>query len=383
MLRAYKTEVKLSPQQFNKLNRTIGTCRYVYNVYLGKSKEHYETTGEFLTGYNFSKWLNNVHTKKYDQWIKEVSSKAVKQSIMNAEKAYKNFFAGRAKFPKFKKKKNQDVKAYFPKNGKTDWTIERHRVKVPTFGWIRLKEYGYIPQNSLVKSGTLSIKAGRVYVSVLCEIEEVPKDQPQGEGVGIDLGIKTFAVVSDGQVFENINKTKRVKKLEKKLRREQRSLSRKYESKKKGGEAATKGSNITKNILRVQRLHQTLANIRKEHALLTITSVVKTKPQYITVEHLNVKGMMKNRHLTKAIAKQGFFGFRVWLNNLCTKHGIELREVGQFYPSSKKCSACGAVKTKLSLSERVYECDCCGTKIDRDFNAAINLKNALEYAVLT
>lgn len=379
MRKAYKTEVKLSFEQLSKLKQTIGTCRYVYNLYLSESNSYYETTGKFLSGYEFSKWLNNVHSKECDQWIKEVSSKAVKQSIMNGEKAYKNFFAKRSGFPKFKKKKKQDVKAYFPKNNRTDWTIERHRVKVPTLGWVRLKEYGYIPKDADVKSGTLSIVADRVYISVLCEVDDCDKPVPKNAGVGIDLGLKTFAVVSDGQTFKSVNITK----LEKKLRREQRSLSRKYESKKKGGESAARGSNITKNILRVQRLHHKLANKRKEHALQVINAVVKTKPQYITVERLNVKGMMKNRHLSKAIAKQGFFEFKVWLTSLCKKHGIELREVGPFYPSSKKCSACGAVKVKLSLSERTYNCEECGFVLDRDLNAAINLRSALEYAVLT
>ncbi len=159
MKKAFKTEIILNPSQTDKMNRTIGTCRYVYNLYLTTNQIHYEEHGKHLSGYDFSKWLNNYHSKKKEfKWIKEVSSKAIKQSIMNGEKAYRNFFKGISKFPRFKKKKNQDVKAYFPKNNQTDWTIERHRVKIPTIGFVQLKEYGYLPVNAFVRSGTVSNK---------------------------------------------------------------------------------------------------------------------------------------------------------------------------------------------------------------------------------
>ena len=161
--KAYKTEILLDEKQIQKVHQTIGVCRYVYNLYLSAAQKHYKETGKHFSGFDFSKWLNNVHTKQTDLWIKDVSSKAVKQSIMNGDKAFKNFFKGLAKFPKFKKKKNQDVKAYFPKNNPTDLLVERHRVKIPTLGWIRLKEYGYIPSKVKVSSCTVSQKAGHYY----------------------------------------------------------------------------------------------------------------------------------------------------------------------------------------------------------------------------
>lgn len=385
MMRAFKTELKMGEEQVGRLKRIVGVCRYLYNLYLQKAKEHYESTGKFLSGYEFDKWVNNVHSRIPEYaWIKEVSSKARKKSIMNGDRAFRNFFSGKSKYPKFKKKKDQDVKTYFPKNHVTDWTIERHRVKIPTFGWVRLKEFGYIPVDAVVKSGTISIKADRIYVSVLCELSEKQHHTTlTGSGIGVDLGIKDFAIFSDGRVFENNNKKGAVRKIRKKLRREQRSLSRKYESKKKGGESATNGSNIQKNVLRVQKLHQRLSNIQKEYILSVVNSVVKTKPQYITVEDLNVRGMMKNRHLSKAIANQCFHTFKLWLSNQSRKYGIELRKVDRFFPSSKKCSLCGSVKKKLSLSERVYHCECCGLELDRDLNAAINLRYAEEYTILT
>ncbi|MFT8320630.1 MAG: transposase [Bacillus sp. (in: firmicutes)] len=385
MKKAYLIEMKPTAEQIVKIHQTIGVCRYVYNLYLSKNKEMYEKEGKFISGYDFSKWLNNFHTKEQDQWIKAVSSKAVKQAIMNGDRAFKRFFKGLSQFPRFKKKKNQDVKCYFPKNNKTDWTVERHRVKIPTIGWTRLKEFGYIPKDTIVKSGTLSRKAGRYYVSVLCEVpEKIQLPSRNQGGIGIDLGISTFAMCSNGDIHKNINKTRRVKTIEKKLKREQRSLSRKYENlKKKRGESATKRrANINKNILRVQKLHVRLANRRLEHVKSVVNDVVKTKPRYITVEDLHVKGMMKNRHLSKAVAQQCFYTFHTWLKAKCKEYGIELRQVDRFYPSSKLCSCCGQKKVDLKLSDRVYECNC-GHVMDRDVNASINLLQAKQYTILT
>ncbi len=274
---------------------------------------------------------------------------------------------------------------YFPKNNKTDWTIERHRVKIPTIGWVRLKEFGYIPKEVMVKSGTVSHKAGSYYVSVLCEVETPkPKTELNKTGIAIDLGIKDFAVRSDGETHFNINKTPKVKKLEKKLKREQRSLSRKYENlKKKRGEfAAKRRTNLDKNILRVQKLHIRLSNIRLEYVKSIVNDVVKTKPRFITIEDLHVRGMMKNRHLSKAIAQQCFYAFKTWLKAKCIQNSIELRQVDRFYPSSKLCSTCGEKKVNLKLSDRVYRCSC-GNTLDRDKNASINLLQAKEYTILT
>ncbi|ADY22447.1 transposase [Bacillus paranthracis] len=385
MKRAYLIEIKPTTEQVSKIRQTIGVCRYVYNLYISKNKEAYESDGKFLSGYDFSKWLNNIHAKECDQWIKEVSSKAVKQAIMNGDKAFKRFFKGLSKFPRYKKKKKQDVKCYFPKNNKTDWTVERHRVKIPTIGWTRLKEYGYIPKNATVKSGTVYQRAGRYYISILCEVKEVkPNSILNAVGIGIDFGIKDFAVRSDGKTHKNINKTVQVKKIEKRLKREQRSLSRKFENIRKRGEQSVtnKRANIDKNILRVQQLHARLANIRLAYVKSIVNDVVKTKPMFITVEDLNVKGMMKNKHLSKAVAQQCFYAFKTWLSTKCREYGIELRQVDRFYPSSKICSCCGQKKSDLKLSDRVYTCDC-GNVMDRDLNASINLLQAKKYTILT
>ncbi len=384
--KAYKTEIKPTEEQIIKIHRTIGVSRFIYNFYIAHNKEVYEKEKKFVSGMDFSKWLNNEYIpSNVDKlWIKEVSSKSVKQAIMNGEKAFKKFFKGEAGFPKFKKKKNQDVKAYFPKNNKTDWTIERHRIKIPTLGWVRLKEYGYIPANGRITSGTVSQKADRYYVSVLVEEDIQVNNKPHSEGIGIDLGLMDFAICSDGLTKKNINKTKTVKKAEKKLKREQRKLSRKHENlklrnKKEKGEATRQ--NIQKQIVKVQKLHQRLTNIRTDYINKTVSELIKQKPSFITIEDLNVRGMMKNRHLAKAVAQQKFYEFRIKLISKAKQNNIEIRIVDRFYPSSKTCSCCGNIKKDLKLSDRVYKCDNCNTSIDRDLNASINLANAKEYKI--
>lgn len=380
--RAYKIEINPTQEQKIKIHQTIGVSRFIYNFYIAHNKEVYEKEGKFISGMDFSKWLNNEYIPNNQdmKWIKDVSSKAIKQAIMNGDKAFKEFFNGKKRFPKFKKKKNQDVKAYFPKNNKTDWTIERHRVKIPTFGWIRLKEFGYIPTNSIVKSGTLSQKADRYYVSILVEEDYIKVSKPTNEGVGIDLGVKEFAICSNKDKFKNINKTSTVRKVEKKLKREQRKLSRKYESLKVRNKNIKEGSttrqNIQKQVVKVQKLHQRLTNIRTDYINKTVSSIIEQKPSYITIEDLAVSNLMKNKHLSKAIASQKLFEFRT----KCKKNNIELRVVDRFYPSSKTCSQCEKIKKDLKLSDRVYNCSC-GLSIDRDLNASYNLKNAKKYKI--
>jgi len=283
-------------------------------------------------------------------------------------------------FPNFKKKGKSDVKMYFVKNNPKDCRCERHRLNIPTLGWVRLKEKGYIPTTKdgwKIRSGTISIEAGRYYVSVIVEIPDIKITNNSNDGIGIDLGLKDFAIVSNGKTYKNINKSAKIKKLEKRLRREQRCLSRKYENLKKG-ESTQK--NIQKQKLKVQRLHHKIYNIRTDYINKSIAEIVKTKPSYITIEDLNVSGMMKNRHLSKAIASQKFHEFRTKLKYKCDQNGIELRVVDKWFPSSKMCHCCGAIKKDLKLSDRIYRCNC-GYIEDRDLNAALNLRDALTYKV--
>ena len=383
LLKSFKTEINPTEEQKARIRKTIGTCRYVYNFYLGHNKALHDDGEKFMTGKSFSLWLNNEYIPDNPDktWIREVYSKAVKKSIEDGCAAFTRFFKHQSDFPKFKKKGKSDVKMYFVKNNPKDCQCERHRLKIPTLGWVRIKEKGYIPTTKdgyMIRSGTVSVKAGRFYVSVLVEIPDINIDNNSNEGIGIDLGLKDFAIVSNGKTYRNINKSAGLKKLEKQLIREQRSLSRKYENLKKG--ESTQRANIQKQKLKVQKLHHKMDNIRTDHINKTIAEIVKTKPSYITIEDLNVKGMMKNRCLSKAVASQKFYEFRTRLKAKCDENGIELRVADRFYPSSKTCHHCGSVRKNLKLSDRIYRCEC-GYVADRDLNAALNLKDAKTYRI--
>lgn len=369
----------------------MGVCRWLYNQYLFKNNELYtlfkngKITKDkaFISANNFDKYINN-EIKILDEykWINNCGSKARKKAIQNAETSYKRFFKGISNFPKFKKKNKQNIGLYFPKNNKTDWKVERHRINIPTLKWVRIKEYGYIPINSKIINGTVSKKCNRYYVSVTVE-EYNNITIEYSKGIGIDLGVKDFAICSNKQTFININKTQKIKKLEKQLKRDQRRLSRKYESfklrnKNKKGEATRQ--NIQKQIIKVQKLHQRLTNKRTDYINKVVNEIVKTKPFYITIEDLNISGMMKNKHLSKAISQQKFYEFRNKLKNKCDLFGIELRIVDRFYPSSKLCHNCGQIKSDLKLSDRIYKCDC-GYEEDRDYNASLNLRDAKKYKI--
>lgn len=383
MKRRFLTEILLTPQQQDKFFKTRGTCRFVYNMFLAQNQEWYKQGKKYMSARDFSVWLNNEYIPNNPDkaWIKDVYSKAVKQSLENAHIAYTRFFKGQSKFPKFKKKGRDEPKMYFVKNNKTDCICERHRIKIPSLGWVRLKEKGYIPTTKngyIVSSGTIDYAAGKFYISALMEIPDKQKNNNINDGIGIDLGIKDLATVSDGSTYKNINKTARVKKLEKKLKREQRKLSRKYENKKKGG--VTQSKNIQKQIEVVQKIYHTLANIRDNYIKITVNEIVKIKPSYITIEDLNVSGMMKNKHLSKAVQQQKFYQFRQVLTQKCKENNIELRVVDRWFPSSKICNCCGQIKKDLKLSDRIYKCDC-GYVKDRDFNASLNLRDAKIYKV--
>ncbi len=336
-----------------------------------------------MSSSQFRVWLNNEYLPSHPEysWIKEAYSKSVTQAVNNGQIAFTKFFNHKSAFPKFKKKGKSDVKMYFVRNNPKDCHCERHRIKIPSLGWVRIKEKGYIPTTKagyVIKSGHVSIKADRYYVSVLIEIPDNRITSHSSEGIGIDLGLKDFAIVSDGKTYKNINKSAKLKKLEKKLAREQRGLSRKYENLKKGG--STQKKNIQKQKLKIQKLHQRIDNIRTDYINKIIAEIVKTKPSHITIEDLNVSGMMKNRHLSKAVASQKFYEFKTKLLAKCRENGIELRIADRWFPSSKTCHCCKHIKKDLKLSDRVFKCDC-GYIEDRDFNAALNLRDATTYEV--
>ena len=383
LLKSFKTEINPTEEQKVKIRKTIGTCRFIYNFYLAHNKELHESGKKFMSSSRFRVWLNNEYLPNHPEysWIKEAYSKSVTQAVNDGQTAFTRFFNHKSAFPKFKKKGKSDVKMYFVRNNPKDCLCERHRIKIPSLGWVRIKEKGYIPTTKdgyVIKSGHVSIKADRYYVSVLVEIPDKRIVSNSSKGIGIDLGLKDFAIVSNGKTYKNINKSAKLKKLEKKLIREQRSLSRKYENLKKG--ESTQKRNIQKQRLKIQKLHHRIDNIRTDYINKTIAEIVKTKPSYITIEDLNVSGMMKNRHLSKAVASQKFYEFKTKLQAKCKENGIELRIVDRWYPSSKTCHCCKNIKKDLKLSDRLFRCDC-GYIEDRDFNAALNLRDATTYEV--
>ena len=390
MFISYKTEINPTDKQANKIIQSIGICRWLYNEYIAYNIRRYklymrgyldEHQKHFISGNDFSKYVNNVLKKKEEfEWILLCGSKAQKKAIMNAEKAFKRFFQKKSGFPRFKKKNGQNTKIYFPKNGKGDWIIERHRVKIPTFGFVCIKEFGYLPVNGKVVSGTISQHADRFYVSVIVDVPKRKYVKPRKKPIGIDLGIKDFAILSDGTKYRNINKDIKVKRLKKQLSRAHRRLARKLVDKKKRGVTAL-DANIKKSILKIQKLYAMLDFIRTNYENQIINDIVKQEPSHITIEDLNISGMMKNRHLARAIGECRFYGFRTKLTQKCCERGIEVRVASTFYPSSKKCHKCGNVKKDLKLSERTYVCDVCGYTIDRDVNAAKNLRDAKEYQI--
>ena len=382
-MKTYKLELKLTDAQKRKVNESMGICRFLYNEYIATNELLFEqyrlgnSDKKWMSGMDFDKYVNNKLCKQLG-WIKNCGSKARKKAILNCELAFKKFFKKKTGFPKYKKR-NDQVGLYFPKNNTTDFTLERHRIKVTTIGVVRIKEFGYLPLNSVVKSGVITKETDRYFISILTETKpQTTNKQNLNIGLGVDLGLKDFAIISDKTIFKNINKTAKLKKIEKSLRRQQRSLSRKQEKNKKNG--GGHANNLKKNILKVQRLNYRLKNKRVEYVKNVVNSLVSKSPQFITIEDLNVRGMLKNRHLSKAISKQNFYYFRLFLTQQCKKNNIELRIVNRFFPSSKTCNCCGQIKADLKLSDRLYKCNC-GYTEDRDLNAAYNLRDCSIYKI--
>ena len=385
MYKSIKIELKLTNEQKIQVNKTIGVERFIYNEYIKYNQEQYELGNKFVSAFEFSKYINNVYlpSNPDKKWIKDVSSQSVKQAMIYGEKAFKNFFKGLSGFPVFKKKGKNELGAYFVKNNKKDFEFYRHKIKIPTLKFVRVKEYGYIPKNANIKSGTISKIADRYFLSVVIEVEDTIKaTNTNTKGLGVDLGIKDTAICSDGRIFKNINKTKKIKKIKKKIKREQRKMSRSVEYSKTNKIKLKECKNFNKKKLKVQRLFYKLNCIRDDYNNKMVDEITRTKLKYITIENLKVSNMMKNKHLSKAIQEQNFYTIRTKLINKCKERNIELRLVDTFYPSSKTCSCCGEIKKDLKLNNRIYKCSNCGLEIDRDYNASINLEKAQVYKVI-
>lgn len=379
MVKAIKVMLVPNNVQNSKMFQYAGAARFAYNWALAREKENYEKGNKFISDSELRKEFTRLRNSDGYAWLQNVSNNVTKQAIKDACAAYKNFFKGLQKYPRFKSKKKSMPK-FYQDNIKIKFTdthvkfegfSSSKKANKQKLNWVRLAEHGRIPIDVKYMNPRISFDGLNWWISVCVEFPDC-KESLSDEGIGIDLGIKDLAICSDANKYKNINKSKTIKKLEKRKRRLQRSVSRKYEQNKKKGKYC-KTCNIVKNEKLLLKVNHRLTNIRKNYLNQTTSEIVNRKPRFICIEDLNVSGMMKNRHLSKAIQEQGFYEFRRQLEYKCNNNGIQLIVADRFYPSSKLCSCCGKIKKDLKLSDRTYRCKC-GNIIDRDFNASLNLK---------
>ena len=372
MILARKVRIIPNKEQEQQLWKSVGTARFIYNWTLARQEENYtlkgtsKNGGKFISDNDLRKELTILKKTEEYKWLNEVSNNVAKQAVKDACNAYKRFFKGQSEKPKFKSRRKSKPSFY---NDNIKLKVKNNIVLIEKVGWVNTSEQ--LPIDVKYNNPRISYDGKYWYISVGIEVEN-PVVELTGESVGIDVGIKDLAVCSNAMTFKNINKTKLVKNLEKRLRRLQRKISKKYEMNKEGRKFV-KTSNIIKLEKQIRLIHRRLSNIRNNHLHQATNKIVKTKPSRVVMETLNIKGMMKNKHLSKAIAEQCLYDFKVKLKYKCEFNGIEFVEADKWYPSSKTCSECGHIKSRLSLSERTYICEDCGVAIDRDYNASINL----------
>ncbi len=379
MVKAIKVMLIPNNVQKTKLFQYAGASRFAYNWALAREKENYEKGGRFIPDTELRKEFTRLRNSDEYAWLLNVSNNVTKQAIKDACSAYKNFFKGLQRYPRFKAKKKSMPK-FYQDNIKIQFRDTHVKFEGFSFSrkankqklnWVKLAEHGRIPTDAKYRNPRVSFDGLNWWISVCVEFPDC-RDRSNHDGIGIDLGIKDLAICSDGNTYKNINKSQTVKKLEKCKRRLQRSVSRKYEHNKKGG-SYCKTNNIVKKEKLLLKVNHRLANIRKDYLNQTTSEIVNRKPRFICIEDLNVSGMIKNRHLSKAVQNQGFFEFCKQLEYKCNDRGIQLIVADRSYPSSKRCSCCGKIKKDLRLSDRTYKCEC-GNVIDRDFQASLNLK---------
>ena len=386
MIKTIRVMLLPNNKQKTKLFQYADTSRFAYNWALEREQENYKNGGKFMSDTDLRKEFTQLKKNPKYTWLNEVSNNVAKQAIKDACNAYQRFFKGLAQFPKFKSRKHSSP-SFYQDNVKIQFTSTY--VKVEGFAAsrkknkqklndIRLAEHGRIPADGKYLNPRIKYNGLNWYITV--GVEEGNHDLvPSKDGIGIDLGIKELAVCSDQQRYPNKNKTQEVKKLEKRKRRLQRSISRKYEKNKKGGRYG-KTSNIVKSEKQLLRLNHRLTNIRQNYLHQTTSEIIKREPKFICIEDLNVSGMMKNKHLSKAVQQQGFYEFRQQIGYKSAWNNIQLIIANRFFPSSKLCCCCGKIKKELKLSDRIYRCEC-GNVIDRDYQAALNLKQYGERAL--
>ena len=388
MLRGMKIALDLTDEQEQQMWRSVGVARWCYNYAITRCKEQYlkhlddDTSPKTLTEGQIRKELTVLkHTTH--PWLNEVGVSVIKQAIRDWNDARNRFFKGAAKAPKYKSKTTSKPSFYvnYETLRKVNGGFRGERL-----GFIKTTQpLPRIPKGSHYKNPRISFDGKYWYLSFSYEVPDISVELTDLV-MGVDLGVKTLATLSTGETIENINKGRRVKQLEKQLRREQRHLARQLQANTKGYLTTENGSrkpiykrplelcsNIQETKRKIKLIYRKLHSIRLNHIHQITSYLVKQLPKGIVIEDLNVKGMVKNRHLSKQIKDAMFYEFRRQLEYKCSQYGICLVVADRFYPSSKTCSYCGSIKSKLNLNERTYKCDSCGLKKDRDLNAAENL----------
>lgn len=382
MIKAIKVMLCPNNRQCSKLSECAGVARFAYNWALGREQENYKNGGTFLSGNDLRKEFTKLKRMEEYKWLNGYSNNISKQAIKDACSAYKRFFNGQSAFPKFKSKRKSKPGFYVDtdKIKFTDKSVKLEKITVSKkknrqkLNWIRLAERDRIPTDTKYINPRVAFDGMDWWISIGVEYPE-NRQETANDGIGIDLGIKDLAICSDIDTpYKNINKTPEIRKLKKKKRRLQRQISKKYRMNKKG-ESYCKTSNIIKAEKKLLKLNHRLTDIRHGYLHQITTGIINRKPKFIVLEDLNVKGMMKNRHLSKAIAEQCFYEFYRQIEYKSAWNNIKFIIAERFYPSSKRCSCCGHIKKDLKLSSRIYKCDNCNNVIDRDKNASINLFN--------
>ena len=379
MIKTLRVMLIPNNQQATILFKFAGSARFAYNWALALEKKNFNAGGKFISEYELRKMFTQFKQQSGNEWLYSISNNVCKQAIKDAVLAYQKFFKGLAGHPKFKHRKlnrpsfyADTVKIKFTgTHVKLESIAQSKKKNRQCANWFRLAEHNRIPIAGKYLNPRITFDGLNWFLTVGIDCE-APEPVTGTDGIGIDLGVKDLAICSTGEVFRNINKTGRVRRLKKKVRRLQRKISRKYIKNKKG-ESYQKTRNIVKSEKQLLRVTHRLTNIRTNYIQQVTTEIVKREPSFIVMEDLNVSGMMKNRHLAKAVQEQKLADFYRIMQYKCSWHGIRLITADRFYASSKLCSVCGHKKPDLKLSDRIYRCKHCGTVIDRDYNASMNL----------
>ena len=372
MIKSIKIRLSPTKEQEELMFQSVGIARFAYNWGLSKWEEMYKE-GIKPSKAKIRKEFNNSIRKNDDfKWLYNVSGQITAQAFADLEDAYKNFFDGLAQRPKFKNKK-KSKKSFYVRYDAIKFS--NNRVNIEKIGKVKYSSNYKIPKLDKYTNPRCHFDGKYWYLTFGFEHGESQASLNEDLSIGIDLGISHLAIVNHlDKPIKNINKSKEVRRLKKKLKRLQRQVSRKYEMNKKGSKFV-KTNNIIKLERQIKLVHRRLNNIRNNHIHQATSKIIKLNPYRVVMEDLNVSGMMKNKHLAKKIAEQKFYEFKRQMKYKCQFNKIEFFEADRWYPSSKTCSRCGGIKKDLKLSDRTYICNECGLVIDRDKNASINLGN--------